>query len=286
MTPNPLIRESLSRAARLDTFRRSDDSMAGRYFFHPLLPFSIRELSGTPFENSLTRLIKRSGSPEPFLADDDSFAKRWRNQYMGGLIREDILDFETIHDMRTMENLIEILRGRVGSRQSHKSLAKDLQVSPSTIKKHVQILESLYIIFLVRPYSKNISRSILKEPKLYFYDSGMVKGNPGVQFENMVAFSLLKHVYSVSDYTGEPAGLNYLRTKDGREVDFCLSDNNRIEKIIECKLTVSGIDKNLIYFSARYNLPAVQVVHSLRTGRQKDGIGILPTLEFLNSLSL
>ncbi|MDY0297913.1 MAG: ATP-binding protein [Acidobacteriota bacterium] len=273
-------------SARLDAFRRGGDSMAGRFFVHYLLPFSIRELSNTPFADQLSRLINRGGFPEPFLADDDAFPARWRNQYKDGLIREDILDFEAIHQLRTMEILLETLRERVGSPLSYKSLAEDLEVSPNTVKKYVRILESLFIVFLVHPYATNIARSILKEPKLYFFDTGMVKGDTGIRFENMVALALLKHVTALADYRGESAGLHYLRTKDGREVDFCLVRNNKVEQIIECKLTSTKLDRNLVYFADRYNLPAVQLVHSLRTGHQSGAIEILPALKYLNDLYL
>ena len=75
-----------------------------------------------------------------------------------------------------MRLLLEMLRGRVGSPLSYTSIADDIQIAPNTVKKYIGILEALYVIFLVRPFHRQIARSILKEPKAYFYDSGFVKG--------------------------------------------------------------------------------------------------------------
>jgi hypothetical protein len=96
-----------------------------------------------------------------------------------------------------------MLKKRVGSPLSYRSLAEDLQVSPNTVRNYIDILASLYIIFLVRPYHRNISRSIQKEPKLYFYDPGVVSGDYGIKLENAVAVSLLKHAHFLQDTKGK-----------------------------------------------------------------------------------
>jgi len=205
-------------SARLETFRQSGDSMAGRYFRHRLLPFSPAEVNS----NSLEKFITQGGFPEPFLAETSTDADRWRMQYLDGLIRTDILDFEKINDFRAIQLVLELLRSRVGSPVSYRSIAEDVGVAPNTVKKYIRILESLFIIFRVSPFSKNIARSILKEPKIYFFDTGMVEKDEGIRFENTVALCLLKHVYYLEDSLGKPYSLNYLRTKDKTEVDFCL----------------------------------------------------------------
>ena len=122
----------------------------------------------------------RGGFPEPFLAATDQDADRWRMQYVDGLIRSDILDFERIHDLRAMQLTLELLRRRVGSPIAITSLAQDVACSPNTIKKYLDILEALFIVFRVTPFHHNIARSLLKEPKLYFYDTGMIKGDDGL----------------------------------------------------------------------------------------------------------
>jgi len=273
-------------SARLDAFRQTGDSLAGRFFAHRLMPFSISELQEEPVSHDIERFIERGGFPEPFLSEDEIDAKRWRNQYVDGLIRTDILDFENIQDFRKMQMVFELLRRRVGSPLSYKSIAGDVNASPTTIVKYVQILEALYIVFRITPYSRNIARSILKEPKVYFIDNGLVVGDDGAKFENFVAVSLLKHVFGKIDYQGERFELKYLRTKDGKEVDFCLTNNDQIVEAIEVKIRNSNISPNLKYFCAKYQLKGVQIVKDLKRERTIGGIDVLGAGSYLKELFL
>lgn len=273
-------------SARLDTFRQAGDSLAGRFFAHRLLPFSISELQKDPLSNDIERFIQRGGFPEPFLAENEIEAKRWRNQYIDGLIRTDILNFENIHDFKTIQMVFELLRRKVGSAISYASIARDVNSSTTTIIKYIQILEALYIIFRITPFSKNIARSILKEPKIFFFDTGLIAGDDGAKFENLSALSLLKHVYGKIDYEGENFDLKYLRTKDGREVDFCLTNNGQIVEIIEAKISDGNISNNLTYFCEKYNLKGVQIVKELKRERTIGKIDILKADSYLKKMFL
>lgn len=273
-------------SARLDTIRQAGDSLAGRFFTHRLLPFSISELQNDPLSSNIDRFLKRGGFPEPFLAADETDVKRWRNQYIDGLIRIDILDFERIHDLRAIQMVLELLRRKVGSPVSFASIAGDVGISPTTVIKYINILEALYIIFKVTPYSRNIARSILKEPKIYFFDNGLVVGDEGVVLENFVALSLLKHVLGRLDYKGESLELKYLRTKDGKEVDFCLVSGSQVIQAIEVKNRDAGLSRNLKYFSAKYGFNGVQIVRELKRERTIENIEIRQAHSFLKKLFL
>ena len=126
------------------------------------------------------------------------------------------------------------------------------------------------------PFLKNIARSILKEPKRYFYDTGMVEGDERLKFENLVAASLLKHVYALNDYLGKPCTLNYLRTKDKAEVDFCIANKHFSELMIEVKRSDKNLGKAIINFNRRYNIPGVQFVLNLK--HERKGINYLKSL--------
>lgn len=271
-------------SARLHTFRQAGDSLAGRYFAHRLLPFTPSELFRTENVVNFNLLLKRGGFPEPLSAESDIEADRWRKQYSDSLIRTDILDFERVHDLRSIQLLLEMLRRRVGSPVSYKSLAEDLQIAPNTVKRYIQIFEELFIVFRVTPFSRHISRSLLKEPKLYFFDQGMVAGDKGAALENMVAVSLYKYVLNREDTTGKSVLLNYLRTKEGKEVDFCIVEEGAVEKMIEVKASDPNLDKNLHYFSERYPFPAVQVVGWLKQERKFGDIEIRDAEKFLQKL--
>lgn len=272
-------------SARLDTFDKIGDSLAGRYFLHRLLPLSPAELKQLNQPIHLESLLKKSGFPEPYLIDDIIEANRWRLQYTHSLLATDVFDFDKIQNIKALRTLFELLRIRVGSPISYQSLAEDIAISPHTVKKYIEILEALYVIFRVTPFSKNITRSLLKEPKIYFFDTGLVKGE-GEQLENLVAICLLKHVYASIDYKAENYQLHYLRTKDGIEVDFALVKENNIEKIIEVKTKNHEISKSLYGFHSKFQFPSIQIVKELRTQRQIDGISVLKLVEFLSDLYL
>jgi len=276
-------------SARLEIFRQTGDSLAGRFFEHHLLPFSLAELRKINHKESnlIDKLIERGGFPEPFLAENNIEAARWRNQYVDGLVRNDIIDFTNIQDFKAIQTVFELLRRNVGSPLSFNSIARDVQISPVTAAKYIKIFESLYIIFRVPPYSRNIARSILKEPKIYFFDNGMVEGNEGVKFENFAAVSLFKHIFARNDLLGEKNELKYLRTKDGKEVDFALIDSkNAITELVEVKKRDHKISKNLKYFSDKYNLPGVQAVKDLNNEKQIGNIRTIKMEKYLSGLYL
>jgi predicted AAA+ superfamily ATPase len=253
-------------SARMETFRQSGESLAGRYFRLRLHPLSVRELKDEmPPGKALDMINNLGGFPEPLLSGSERKAARWRNQYFSDLVREDIMDFSRIQEVKAIRLMVELLRERTGSPLSLNSLSGDLQVSPNTVKKYLDILESLYIVFTVRPFHRNIARSILKEPKVYFFDSAYIRGDEGARLENTVACSLLKHCHFQQDVMGRPLELNYLRTKDKREVDFLLSLEGSPQEMIEVKLSGREVSRPLIYFKTRYpGIKAVQIVQNLR----------------------
>lgn len=274
-------------SARLEVFRQTSDSLAGRFFVHHLMPLSLSELKQTKTSGSLDKLISRGGFPEPFLAEDDIEANRWRAQYADSLIRTDVLDFEKINDYKAIKMVFELLRRKVASPISYNSIAEDVGVSPVTVKKYINILESLYIVFKVTPYSKKIARSILKEPKIYFYDNGLVIGEAGVIFKNLIANSLLKSILAENDYLGKSKQLHYLRTKEGQEVDFAVADDgNKLSGIMEAKLAEGDLSKNLKYFSDKYNLAGVQIVKNLKREKHLGKVNIVRADNYLKELYL
>jgi len=121
-------------SARLEAFHTSGDSLAGRFFKHRLLPFSPAELFRINEPVDIEKLLRHGGFPEPFLAEDAIESDRWRMQYVNGLIRTDVLDFERIHDFKAIELVLELLKLRVGSPVSYKSIAEDVGISPNTAK--------------------------------------------------------------------------------------------------------------------------------------------------------
>lgn len=286
VTPHLLVTGS----ARLDTYRKGGESMAGRFFRYRLHPLTVREIGKYLDESpktSLDKLLELGGFPEPYLKGKASYAKRFRRTHTDTIIREDLLDLEKVRDIKSIEIMLDMLRSRVGATTSYSSLAKDLQVSIHTVKHWLQILENLYIIFPVRPYHKNIARSLLKESKYYLYDTGAVEGDLGAKLENTVACALLRELHLLEDTTGSKVALHYLRDKDKHEVDFLLVVDNVPVTMMEVKASDDNFSPSLFRFH-RYlkNLNIFQVVYGLKKKKTKEAVRMLPAHEFLMDFHL
>jgi len=275
-------------SARMDTFRQTGDSLAGRYFSFKLHPISVKEWceqQGVSPAIALDHLLERGGFPEPCLAEDVVQADRWRAQYFTDIIREDVLEFSRLHEINTMKMFVELLRERVGSPLSLASIARDLAVSPTTLKRYLEILQALFIVFTVHPWHHNIARAILQAPKVYFFDTGLVRGDQGARLENAVAAMLLKQADFLRDSAGRDAGLHYVRTKDDAEVDFALSENGKLTQLIECKLSDNKPHRALLRFAAQFpEAEAVQIVFNLRQEEFINGIAITDAANWLANL--
>jgi uncharacterized protein len=277
-------------SARLDTYRKGGESLAGRFFYYRLHPLTVKEIShylGEDSETALDKLVRLGGFPEPYLKDSETFAKRFRRMHTDTIIREDLLDLERVRDIKSIEILIDLLRARVGSTTSYTSLANDLQVSVHTVKHWLQILENLYIIFPVRPYHKNIARSILKESKYYLYDTGAVEGNLGAKLENTVACALLRELHLIEDTTGSRVALHYLRDKEKHEVDFLPVVDNRPLGMVEVKVGDENFSPSLFRFHSKLKTAKpFQIVYGLKHKKSKASARMLPAHEFLRDFQL
>lgn len=276
-------------SARMETFRYAGDSMAGRFFAYRLHPFSVKEwcdASGSTPQAALNHLIERGGFPEACLTQNKNDADRWRTLYLDRMVRDDILEFSRVREVNTMRVLVELLRDRVGSPLSLASLARDLGSSAKTIGSYLEILQALFIVFTVRPWHHNIARGLLQTPKVYFYDTGLVRGNHGVKLENASAAMLLKHVQFLYDSQGRETELHYVRTKDGAEVDFAISEDRHLTHLIECKATDSTPHPALKRFAQEHpDAIAVQMVGDLRQPQTRDGIEIIDAATWLAGLA-
>jgi uncharacterized protein len=125
----------------------------------------------------------------------------------------------------------------------------------------------------------------LQSPKVYFYDTGLVNGDPSLRFENLVACALLKHVQWQQDTLGRTVGLHYIRTKDGAEVDFCLSADDTLSDLIECKLSDPRPHAALTRFATEWpQARATQLVRDLRQAQDVKGIEIRAAVPWLAGL--
>jgi predicted AAA+ superfamily ATPase len=280
--PSPKI--LVTGSARLDTFRKMGDSLAGRYYLLHLLPLSVNEVSPNDSKEVIEQFLKLGQFPEPFLSGSEEEARIWRKTHLDIIIRQDLLDLEKISSIKKIERLVQLLADRVGSGISYANIARDLEVSAPTVKSWIQFLEELYVIYSVRPFSKSLAKSILKEPKIYFFDIGQIK-KPELRLENLVANHLYKKVHFLNDTLGLNYELMYFRDKEQREVDFVLTEDNLPVQIIEVKTSDDVPTRSLIYLKEHFiGIDAVQLVQKLKQERFVNGIKVMHLHDFLSAL--
>lgn len=279
-------------SARLNAFKKAGDSLAGRHFYFRLHPFDMKELTQINFrlseEEIFSRLMSVGGYPEPFLTGEESEYRRWRQTHLDIIIRQDLADFEQIKDIKSLEVLIQILRNKVGSGISVNALATDVQKDPKTVLRWLGILEDLFVIFKVTPYSKDIARSVKKEPKFYFYDTGFVLGDTSQKLENLVACALLKECHYLTDVKGMPHTLHLLKVKGGREIDFVMVPEEKSEQatMVEVKWGDDEVSRNFKLFEGVFkNVRRVQLVQELkREYVSADGVQVRKASSWLRHL--
>ena len=254
-------------SARLDTYKRMGDSLAGRFFHFRLHPFDVKEIVQLKLadpETALIKLLEFGGFPEPFLKSKNSFYGKWKKAQLDVILKQDIISLESVKSLSSIETLVQLLRDRVGSPISYVSLAEDLNCSPKTVKNWLNILENFYVIFKVNPWHKNIARSLIKAPKYYFYDTAQVR-SASLRLENLTACALLKEIHFRADVQGKEHQLFYLRNKDKKEVDFLIVQDRKPICMLEVKSSQDTLSDGLNRFLKQLkNVKVIQLVQNLK----------------------
>ena len=253
------VRILVTGSSRLDVYRRGGDSLMGRYFLFHMHPLGVAELARPqppqapvsppePIPDAeFQALLEHGGYPEPFLTRDAAFTLRWRSLRRDQLLREDARDLAHIQDVPRLEVLAELLAERSGAQLVYGNLAPMLSASPDTVRRWVDALGLLHYGFLVRPWFRNVSRSLRKEPKWYLRDwSGIA--DPGARAETLVACHLLKAADGWNDLGLGRFELRYLRDKGKREIDFAVIRDGKPWFLAEVKAADAPLSPALAYF--------------------------------------
>jgi predicted AAA+ superfamily ATPase len=295
-------------SARLGLYRKSGDSLVGRYFSFQMFPLGLaeaasdfswilekdrpladgeslldhaREINNKHIEEALEKLLIFGGFPEPLVKASVRFHQRWIREYKTLLTREEVRDLSRVSDIRGLEHLIDILPSKVGSPLSINSLREDLGYHHSTLVNWINIIKELYLVFTIRPWYRNILRSIKKEAKLFFFDWSSLP-DQGSRFENLMAVSLVRMAARFTEMGLGVFEVMYIRDKEKREVDFVLIKDNRPMALFETKEGDSEISPSGRYFGKRLGIPLYQILH--RFGRCEalpDNCFKIPASKFL-----
>jgi len=268
------VRILVTGSSRMDTYRRGGDSLMGRYFLYRMHPFSLAETINQDLpdperiirppaeisEEDFKALWEHGGYPEPFLMRNDRFSRRWQSLRGQQLLREDIRNLTQIHQVDQLEILVRILTNRSAQSLVYSSLAGEIRVSVDTIRRWIEVLSSLHLGFRLRPWFRNITRSLRKEPRWYLRDWAGIE-DIGSRSETLVGCHLLKAVEGWTDLGLGTFELAYLRDKHQREVDFIIIRDDKPWLLIEVKHRDTKIAPALAYFQEQLKTPfAFQVV--------------------------
>jgi len=263
-------------SCKLDVYRKGGDSLMGRYFLYHIHPISVAELLRTNIpdqpistpqkikQDLFDSLLEFGGFPEPFIKQNKRFYSSWQNLRRQQMIKEDIRDLSQIQEISQLELLSFTLQHQTGQLLNYSSLAKKIRVSDQAIRRWVDVLSAYYHCFTIKPWSHNIARSLLKDPKIYLWDWSIIE-NEGAKVENFIASHLLKAIHLWNDTGMGQYGLYFLRDKDKKEVDFLVTNNNKPWFLVEVKFSAKdSISKNLHYYKQQTGAKhAFQVVFDL-----------------------
>lgn len=269
-------------SARLDFYRRSGDSLVGRYFLFRMNPLHPHDLTGfspvissawhpkteilpfdepePAFREAAFQLFEVSGFPEPFSVGTKDFYLRWKDNHISLITNEDLRDLTKITSLQKLQTLVFLLPERVGAPLSLNNLKETLQCAHASVQSWLEALEKAFLVFHIAPFSGKLKRSILKEKKFYFWDWG-VHEDPGKRFENLIAVQLQRAVSTWNEWGKGEYRLMYARTRDGREADFVVTEKNRPFMLVECKINEKAAGPSVAYFKDRLGVPAaIQVI--------------------------
>lgn len=194
------------------------------------------------------------------------------------MVYQDLRDLDSVKDLSKIELLVDMLPERVGSVLSINSLKEDLEVSPNTVKRWIEVLEAVYYCYRILPYGPPRIRAVKKSTKLYLWDWAEI-ANQGARFENLVAGHLLKYCHFLEDTQGYKMELRFLRDIDLREIDFVIIKDKKPLFAVECKSGEGNVSPNLYYYRERTTTPQFYQVH-MGTRKFQDGnIHVLPFID-------
>lgn len=247
-------------SARLDIYKRGGDSLMGRYFLYRFHPLSVREVVDASLpeaeiqlpraikDDDLKALLNFSGFPEPYLKRRKQFFSQWKRLRFEQLFREDLRDLSNVQEIGQIQLLAEILQEEASHSLNYSSLASKIKVSAPTLRRWIELLKSLYFCFTIQPWSKNLPRSLIKEPKIYLWNWALIE-DVGAKNENFIASHLHKAVQFWTDRGLGDFNLYYLRDKEKREVDFLVTKDKKPWFLVEAKSSGNpGISPSLYYY--------------------------------------
>lgn len=226
--------------------KQSSESLAGRIAYHTLCPFTLKEILPTYSEDRLSRLWLRGGFPNSFLAQDDKKSFLWRKHFIRTYLERDVTQILPSFPADRIYRLWMMLAYDQGVVLNINRLATSLEMSASSVRVYLEKMVDLFLIRFLRPWSGNNRKRLIKSPKVYVRDSGIVHALANLDsLEAVMGHSLCG--FSWEGFIIEqiiqalPDGIDYsfYRTSSGHEIDLVLEHPTHSPIAIEIKRTTT-----------------------------------------------
>ncbi|MEK6733928.1 MAG: ATP-binding protein [Pseudomonadota bacterium] len=260
-------------------------SLAGRTAILHLLPLSYAELK--PYKQlSLDEFICSGGYPR--IHANNLNPNIWIKNYINTYIERDVRQIKNITDLSKFQLFIRLCAGRIGQLVNYSSLGNETGIDTATVKAWLSILQTSFIIFLLQPHHNNFNKRLVKQPKLYFYDTGIASYFLGIKrpedllihymrgnlFENFVINELIKFQYS----QGNEHNLFFWRNNHGNEVDIIIDQGTELIPIeIKSSQTINhSFYTGIKYWQSLSKTNTSYIIYGGDTNRiHSDGITLL-----------
>jgi len=211
-------------------------SLAGRTAILTLWPFSLSELRAYGADRNAFDLIAQGTFPGVHERKLDP--QRFFNAYMQTYVERDVRVLLELRDLALFQDFLMLLAGRVGQLVNYTSLSNDIGVSNVTVKNWLSVLMASYLVFQLQPYYENVSKRVVKSPKLYFTDTGIAAYLLGIRdgehairdplrgglYENLIISDIYKGAFN----RGIRPNLYFFRDSNGNEVDLVIREGRRL----------------------------------------------------------
>ncbi len=241
-------------------------SLAGRSAILHLLPFGLSELSSAERLTENTDSIMYSGS-YPVLFDREIDASDYYPSYIQTYIERDVRSIKNIGDIAKFQRFVKLCAGRTGQLINLSSLGNELGINYKTVGSWLSILETSFIIFLLRPHHKNFNKRLVKQPKLYFFDTGILCSLLDIDSPEQLSTHYLRgnifESFIISEYikmqyhSGRRSNAFFWRNNSGSEVDLLLENGEEIKAVeIKSGETINNdFFKGLKYYQKLSKIP-------------------------------
>jgi len=261
-------------------------SLAGRVALFTLLPLSLKELKDSGYSFSNWESYAVSGSyPRKILFDIDG--RDYYANYLSTYVERDVRLLKNITNLDLFQKFIFLVAGRVGQLFNQSSLGNELGVDNKTINSWMSLLETSYIAYRLYPYHSNFNKRIVKTPKVYFYDTGLLSFLLGIKseqemsqhfakgsiFENLIITEFLKNAYN----KGDTPIFYFWRDHTNNEVDLLIENHPKID-IYEIKSSATikmDFFKGLNHFKGLHSSVNAHLIYGGTENQKRTEVNVI-----------